>query len=105
MSRVARSIGLVVGIALFTVVGYVNAALEWLARIIVTVSKICSPQRLSVKSELPELLYFALFRGSTLLWVLKYGRTGSNGTRKGSKMFLSILRLTKKWSTSQKAFN
>jgi len=36
MSRVARSIGLVVGIALFTVVGYVNAALEWLARIIVT---------------------------------------------------------------------
>ena len=102
MSRVARSIGLVVGIALFTVVGYVNAALEWLARIIVTVSKICSPQKLSVKSE---LLYFALFRGSTLLWVLKYGRTGSNGTRKGSKMFLSILRLTKKWSTSQKAFN
>ena len=38
MSRVARSIGLVVGIAVFTVVGYVNAALEWLARIIVTVS-------------------------------------------------------------------
>ena len=102
MSRVARSVGLVVGIAVFTVVGYVNAALEWLARIIVTVSKICSPQKLSVKSE---LLYFALFRGSTLLWVLKYGRTGSNGTRKGSKMFLSILRLTKKWSTSQKAFN
>ena len=46
MSRVARSIGLVVGIALFIVVGYVNAALEWLARIIVTVSKICSPQKL-----------------------------------------------------------